>query len=252
MWIDKFRSGKRIIGTMIRMVRHSAVARIAKNSGLDFIMLDMEHGEYSLESVSEVFRVARALDLGSFVRIPELAKGYVSRVMDAGATGVMVPKLDTVEDAEALVRWAKFAPLGDRGLGSIGAQWDFLNITGKVPEFMEKANHETVSIAQIETKRAVECIDEIAALPGIDALLVGPYDLSISLGCPGDVMGKEVDEAVGKIAGATLAAGKVFGVAGSDALIERWLPHGLTLILSCLDINMLALGMEAIHDKYGS
>jgi 2-dehydro-3-deoxyglucarate aldolase/4-hydroxy-2-oxoheptanedioate aldolase len=161
MWIDKLRSGKRIIGTMLRMVRHSAAARIAKNSGLDFIMLDMEHGEYSLESVSDVFRVARALDLGSFVRIPELAKGYVSRAMEAGANGVMVPKLESVEEAEALVRWAKFAPLGDRGLGSTGGHTDFSIIAGKIPEFMEKANRETVSIAQIETKGAVECIDEI-------------------------------------------------------------------------------------------
>ena len=252
MWIDKFRSGNPIIGTMIRMVRHSAVARIANDSGLDFIMLDMEHGEFSLETASEVFRLARALGLGAFVRVPELAKGYVSRVMDAGANGVMVPMIDSVEQARSLVRWTKFAPLGDRGLGSSGGHSDFAGIGGKAPEFMDRTNRETLSIAQIETSNAVECVDEIAALPGIDALLVGPNDLSISLGTPGDVMGEKVDRAIGRIAEAAKKAGKVFGMHGSDALLDRWIPQGLTLVMSALDISMLAAGMAAIRDKYGA
>ena len=251
MWIDKLRAGERIIGTMIRMVRHSGVARIARNNGLDFIMLDMEHGECSMESASEVFRLARALGLGSFVRVPELAKGYVSRVMDVGANGVMVPMVDSVEQARALVRWTKFAPLGDRGLGGAGGHSDFAGIGSKAPEFMDRSNRETISIAQIETAGAVECVDEIATLPGIDALLVGPNDLSISLGVPGDLLGDRVDKAIGRIAAATEKAGKVFGMHGNDDLLNRWIPQGLTLVMSTLDINMVAAGMAEIRDKFG-
>ena len=251
MWRDRLSSGKRIIGTMVRMICRPGIAQIAKNSGLDFIMLDMEHGPFSLETVDSMFQLSRALELGSFVRVPELSKGYVSRIMDCGAEGVMVPMIESVDQAKKLVKWTKFAPLGDRGLGSTGGHTDFHSISGDAPAFMKKSNEETFSIAQIETVAAVEGIDAIAGMEGIDVLLVGPNDLSISLGCPGDVMGDEVSRAIEKIADAAGRHDKIFGLHSGDALLERWIPKGLRLIMSSLDINMLATGMESIHEKYG-
>ena len=91
-------------------------------------MLDLEHGPYNLETVDDVFKVGRALGLGCFVRVPELARGYVSRIMDAGATGVMVPMLESVEEAELLAQWTKYAPLGGRGFGGVGGHTDFVSI----------------------------------------------------------------------------------------------------------------------------
>lgn len=122
MWIDKFRAGERIIGTMIRITNHSAVAWIAKNCGLDFIVLDLEHGELTLESSSDIFRLARAPNLGAFIRVSELSKTWVSRALDAG---VMVPIIDSVERAKRLVTWSKYAPLGGRGLSSNGGPYEF-------------------------------------------------------------------------------------------------------------------------------
>lgn len=251
MWIDKFRKGQRIIGTMIRLTSHSAMAWMAKNAGLDFVMLDLEHGELTLESSSELFRLARALDIGAFIRVSELSKAWVSGALDAGATGVMVPMIDSEDQAKKLVTWSKYAPIGDRGLSSNGGHTNFASIAGKALEFMQKANHDTISIAQIETKGAVESIENIAALPGIDALLVGPNDLANSLGCTGDIMGNTVDTALGKIAKAAQNNGKVFGIHGSDALLARWIPQGLTLVMNNLDINILTSGMREIREKYG-
>ena len=116
---------------------------------------------------------------------------------------------------------------------------------------MERANRETLSIAQIETVGAIESIEGIAAVKGLDALLIGPNDLSISLGCPGDTMGEEVNDAIGKVARAARENNKIFGMHGSDALTQKWIPEGLTLIMSSLDIGMLLASMRAIAEKYG-
>ncbi len=253
MAVQKLREGKRVVGTMVRMVRNPAIAVVAHNAGLDFIMLDLEHGPYTMETVDDVFKVGRTLGLGCFVRVPELAKGHVSRSLDCGATGVMVPMLESVEQAQLLVRWAKYAPLGGRGFGAPGGHTNFVGFTpDSAPAFMAKANVDTITIAQIETAQAIQNIDVIAAVPGIDALLIGPNDLAISLGCAGDLMGDTLDKAIGKVAAAAKKHGKIFGMHAPDPLAERWLPKGLNLVMSNLDINVMTAGLKAISQKYKS
>jgi len=251
MAVQKLREGKRVVGTMVRMIQNPAVAVVAHNAGLDFIMLDLEHGPYTMETVDDVFKVGRALGLGCFVRVPELAKGYVSRALDCGATGVMVPMLESVEQAHLLVRWSKYAPLGGRGFGGAGGHSNFAGVSpDATPAFMAKANVDTLAIAQIETAQAIENIDAIAAVPGIDALLIGPNDLAISMGCAGDLLGDTLDKAIGQVAVAAKKHGKIFGMHSPDPLTERWLPKGLTLVMSNLDTNILAAGLKAICQKY--
>jgi 2-keto-3-deoxy-L-rhamnonate aldolase RhmA len=236
---------------MVRMIQNPAVAVVAHNAGMDFIMLDLEHGPYTMETVGDVFKVGRALGIGCFVRVPELAKGYVSRALDCGATGVMVPMLESVEQAKLLVRWSKFAPLGGRGFGGAGGHSNFIGVTpDATPAFMAKANGDTIAIAQIETAQAIENIDAIAAVPGIDALLIGPNDLAISMGCAGDLLGEILDQAIGKVAAAAQKHGKIFGMHGPDPLTDRWVSKGLTLLMSQLDTNILAAGFKAICQKY--
>jgi 2-keto-3-deoxy-L-rhamnonate aldolase RhmA len=252
MPVRRVREGKKIVGTMLRLVRNPGVVSVAGQAGLDFVMLDMEHGSYSLETIADFCKVARGSGLGCFVRVPELARGYVSRALDCGANGVMVPMVETVEQAQDLAAWAKYAPLGKRGLGGSGGHTDFAGIGAKVKQFMAEANDNTLAIAQIETAGAIEAIEEIAAVAGIDVLLIGPNDLSISLGCPGELTGPEVNEAVGKVARAAAANEKIFGMHAGDALLEKWIPHGLSLIMNLLDINILASGMAAIGKKYSA
>lgn len=251
MTVQKLRNGGKIVGTMVRMIRNSAVASIAARAGLDYIMLDLEHGPYSFETVDDIFKVGRSLGLGCFVRVPDLSKGYVSRIMDAGADGVMVPMVESVEQAKLLAGWSKFAPLGIRGFGGVGGHTDYAVIgADTTASFMERANRETLSIAQIETEQAVRDIDAIAAVPGIDALLIGPNDLAISLGCAGDLMGGVLDTAIGKVADAAQKHGKIFGMHAPDPLLERWIPRGCRLIMSSLDAIILTSGMKSITAKY--
>ena len=251
MTVKKMREGKRVVGTMVRMVRNPAIALIASHAGLDFIMLDLEHGPYNLETVDDIFKVGRSVGLGCFVRVPELARGYVSRIMDAGATGVMVPMVESVEEAKLLTQWTKYAPLGGRGFGGVGGHTDFASIgSDATPSFMAQTNEETIAIAQIETAKAVEDIDAIADVPGIDALLIGPNDLAISLGCAGDLMGAALDKAIGKVAAAAKKHEKIFGLHAPDGLLERWIPRGCTLVMSNLDASILSAGMKAISQRY--
>jgi 2-keto-3-deoxy-L-rhamnonate aldolase RhmA len=220
---------------------------------LDFIMLDLEHGSSSLETLADVAGTGRGAGVEVFVRVPELSKGYVSRALDCGCTGVMVPMVGSAEQAELLAGWCKFAPEGKRGLGSIGAHTNFTAVKGsEAPGFMSATNDQVLAIAQIETAQAIEEIEGIAAVPGVDALLIGPNDLAVSLGHTGDVQNPEVVAAIDKVAQAADDHGKIFGMHGPDALMERYLNRGLRLIMSKLDINMLLAAMREIADKWRS
>ena len=251
MAVKELRAGGRAVGTMIRLVRNPGVAWIARQAGLDFIMLDLEHGSSSLETLSDVAAAGRGAGVEVFVRVPELAKGYVSRALDCGCTGVMVPMVESVEQAELLAGWSKFAPLGGRGLGSIGTHTNYAPVSGEeVPGFMKEANDRVLAIAQIETAAAVEVIEETASVPGIDALLIGPNDLAVSLGHSGDLQNPKVLAAIDRVAEVAERHGKIFGMHGPDSLMERYLPKGLRLIMSKLDINMLLTAMKEIAARW--
>lgn len=252
MELREVKRGKAAVGTMVRLIKDPAISWMIKHSGLDFFMFDMEHGTYSIETISDPLKVARAVGIHGFVRVPELSKALVSRALDAGATGVMVPMLETVEQAQLLVEWAKFAPVGKRGLGTSGAHTNYGGLGGTPQEFMDRTNEGTLTIAQIETELGVENVHAIAALDGIDALLIGPNDLAISLGVTGDLLGATVHEAIQRVADAARDNNKVFGLHAPDALLERWIPNGCNLIMSGLDIGIVSAGLKAIADKYKS
>ena len=249
MWSEDVRNGKPMLGTMIRIVRNPAVARVAAQAGLDFIMVDMEHGSASFDVLADIATVARASGVACLVRVPELRRGAVSRALDCGADGVMVPMIDTVAQAQALAGWAKYPPLGKRGLGSIGGHTDYARVSD-TPAFMQRANAGTLTIAQIESDIAVSNVEKIADVDGIDVLLVGPQDLSISLGCPGNLTHELENNAIAQVAAAARAKGKALGMHAGEALIEQWIPHGLSLIMNSLDVNMLLSGMSTIRKHF--
>ena len=250
MIVAKLRKGERIVGTMVRMIKTPAVALAARDAGLDFIMIDMEHGSYSVETFAGIADVARSVGLGIFVRVPELSKAYVSGVLDAGADGVMVPMLSTARDAEAFVNWSRYAPIGGRGLGTPAGHTNFGGMREDAASFMAGKNEVTLAIAQIETGEAIANIEEIASVAGIDVLLIGPNDLSNSLGVPGDLMSDTLQQAIGKVADAAEKYGKVFAMHSGDALLDKWESRGMLMVMNNLEINILAAGFSAIAEKY--
>lgn len=246
MPMKELREGKVVVGTMVRMVRNPAIVLVAANAGLDFVMFDMEHGAFTFETIADAASLARAKGIECFVRVPELSKGTVSRALDCGVTGIMVPMIRSANDARLLAGWAKYAPIGGRGLGGNGAHTEYFDEGGNSSVFMEEENLKVLTIAQIELSEAIDAIDEIAAVEGIDALLIGPADLSNSLGVSGQFNHPKMDEAIQKVADAAKKHGKIFGFHAGEELTRKWIPAGLTLRMSLMDINLLLKGMSAI------
>ena len=234
-----------IVGSMVRFTASPALANLAAAAGMDFIMVDMEGGPFGMNEAAILFLALRAQNLGAFVRVPELSKSFVSRVLDCGADGVMVPMIETAEQARQFVDWAKYPPLGNRGLSALGGNTGFKKILD-IPAYMEGQNARVLAIAQIESKAAIENVDAIAAVSGVDVLLVGPNDLSVSLGCPGQLSDPAMNAALIVVARAAAINGKVFGLHGGTAMLKKWRPEGLGFCMSSTDIDMMAAGMQAI------
>ncbi len=162
-------------------IGHGEVAEIMARAGFDWLTVDMEHSAITLHQAQELIRVIDLCGVVPLVRVGENSPTLIKRVMDAGAHGVVVPMVNTVQDAEAAVSAVKYPPVGNRGVGLARAQEYGLDFE----KYRKWAEGETIVIVQIEHIDAVEKLEEILAVPGIDAFCVGQYDLSGSLGIPG-------------------------------------------------------------------
>lgn len=233
-------------GTMIKMISDPSIALLARNAGFDMLMMDAEHGCYDWAAISNICLAARLAGVRPFVRVPELSKAHVSRVLDCGALGVMVPMIETAAQAMDLVRWSKFAPVGNRGLSSLGGHTDYEKISDTT-SFLSSSNDEIMAIAQIESIAGVENIEEIAAVDGIDSLLVGPNDLALSLGHPGQLDCPKQDTAIERVVAAADKHGKIFGMHAGAAILKKWVPHGMGVIMSSIDIDMLLGALKSVR-----
>ena len=246
---QKLLSGQKIYGTMLRVVRNPAICLITKNAGFDFVMFDCEHSNYTMETLHDNYLLANSLGLGGFLRASELSKAFISRALDSGATGVMVPMTETVEQAKEIVKWSKYEPIGERGYCSGQAPTNYLMASSHT-DAMKEGNNTVISIAQIETKLAVENAEDIAAIDGIDVLLIGPNDLSISLGIPGDFFNPIQLEAMSHVAAACKKHGKAFGMHAGASLLEKF-ANDLTFVMMQSDGDVLREGFTSIRKTLG-
>jgi 2-dehydro-3-deoxyglucarate aldolase/4-hydroxy-2-oxoheptanedioate aldolase len=171
------------IGTWVTMIRTPSVLTLLRAAGLDFARLDLEHSAFSMETVADMATLARALDFPLVVRPPEGSREWITRLLDAGVWSLHVPQVDTPEQAEAVARCARYAPLGERGMYGFGPHTGYQ--VRPPAEHMALANARVHVTAMLETRGAFDHLDEIAAVPGIDALTIGPTDLAQDLGVLG-------------------------------------------------------------------
>jgi len=231
-------AGECVYGTMIRQARDPGAPSIFAAAGYDFVFIDMEHGNYNMETVADLIRGAKSAGMATIIRVPRLETFFISRVLDAGAEGIMVPMTSTKEQAEEIVRYSKYTPLGQRGFGNQTGQTDYKPL--KTPDFMKEANEHTLIVAQIETREAIENVDSILSVEGIDVGLIGPNDLSISLGVP-DQMGSEIlTKAIDKVVEMAKKKGKATGIhiANIEAL-RKWRSKGMTVLAYSTDIGFM-------------
>jgi 2-keto-3-deoxy-L-rhamnonate aldolase RhmA len=229
-------AGECVYGTMIRQARDPGAPVIYAAAGYDFVFIDMEHGNYSMETVADLIRGAKSAGIAPVIRVPHLETHFISRVLDAGAEGIMVPMTSTREQAVAIVRYSKYTPLGERGFGSQTGQTDYKPL--KAVEFMMEANEHTLLIAQIETQDAIENIDAILSVEGIDVGLIGPNDLSIALGIPDQTNSEPLIKAIDRVVDTAKKKKKATGIhIGNIDAIKKWRSKGMTVLAFSTDIS---------------
>jgi 2-keto-3-deoxy-L-rhamnonate aldolase RhmA len=202
------RAGETLLGCFLSWPT-SGVIELAAIAGFDFVVLDGEHGFFSIESVASAVLAADCAGIAPIVRAPSAVSEQLSRYLDAGAAGTLLPRVESAAVARAAIEALKFAPAGKRGLGGVRAN---RYATFPLAEFVRRANEETLVAVQIERREALDELTEIAAEPGIDVLFVGPNDLSQALGIPGETASPRYESAVRRIAHEASSAGKAAGI----------------------------------------
>jgi len=197
--------GKR--GILIKMARHPAMYILAKENNVDYLMFDLEHTEYDLTQIHDLALFGNSIGVETYCRVPETGRHFISRFLDCGVRGIMLPSVEDVETVKEMVRYGKYAPIGQRGF-STGAHNFYVSVNGHHREIMDTANKQNKLIVQIETRKGVEMLDELFSIPGIDAYCIGPNDLSISYNKPGKFDDPEIVDAIARIH----AAGKKYNL----------------------------------------
>src|SRR5579863_9125520 len=189
--------GKVQLGCGFGQLRSQDVARILADAGFQWAFIDTEHGGFDLETVQDICRISVLVGLSPILRVAELQYSLVTRALDVGAQGIIFPRVESPELLAKAISWIKFPPLGVRGFGLTGLQVDHEKVT--IPQIIEHLNAQTMVVLQIETRRALEARNELLAVPGVDVVMVGPADLSVSLGVAGEFQHPTMIEAMEKI-----------------------------------------------------
>jgi 2-dehydro-3-deoxyglucarate aldolase/4-hydroxy-2-oxoheptanedioate aldolase len=236
--------GKPVFGTMLQESRSSAVPELMAAAGCDFIFIDMEHGAFNMETVADLIKVTRLTGMTPLVRVPDDQYHLVARVLDAGAQGIMVPRVEHREQVEKVVQWARFPPDGCRGCSVLKGHSDYQ--PQRLQEFTQHVNRENMVIVQIERRRAVEHIDDLLSVAGIDGAIVGPNDLALSLGIDNDLSHPLMIESLEKVVRACERHGVPSGMhVGNLEALTHWMAKGMRFIVYSTDLNFLLKGAQA-------
>ena len=234
--------GKLALGMGLRLARSVDIATIAKTCGYEWLFIDMEHSSMDLDTAAQLSMACLPLNITPIVRVPGKEHHHASRILDAGAQGIVVPHVDTVEEAERAVAYCKYPPIGHRS--AMGALPHFGYRSVPVGEATAAANQETLVVVMVETPKAIENVEAIAAVPGIDSVLIGTNDLCMELGIPGQFGDARVEDAYRKVVAACRKNNIHPGMGGvyEPKLLEKYIGYGMRLILSGGDMSFLIAG----------
>jgi len=226
---EALKAGKVQFGAGFWQLRSPEVARIYAAAGFHWTFIDTEHGGFDLETVQDICRVANQTSLCPLVRVADLQYPLVSRALDCGAQGIVFPRVESPEILAQAISWIKFPPVGVRGYGltTMHANYEPLGFA----EILEQTNRNTMVVMQVETQLAVDRRDELLSVPGIDAVLIGPADLSISLGVPGEFEHPKVVAAMEAVRDTCIAKGVAPGThTRSMKLAKFWRDKGMQFL----------------------
>ncbi len=229
-----------VASMIVRLVEAPAIATLAAHCGFDTLYVDLEHSPLSLQTTSAICTAALTAGITPFVRVPAVGPEFVSRALDGGALGIIAPHIESAAAAKAVVDLCRYPPLGKRSPGGPLPHFGYRN--PKASEAFGALNEATTVVVMIESGAAVERLDEIAAVPGVDILLIGSNDLSSDLGIPDDLGHPRVREAIEKTVAACRRHGKHAGIGGLGSrpdLVSEAVAKGVRYVSIGADLTFL-------------
>lgn len=223
-------------------------AELCATADFDWLLIDGEHGPNDLRSTLAILQAVAAYPAQPVVRVPHGEPAWIKQILEIGATTLLVPMVESAEQAQALVRAVRYPPQGLRGVGSglaRSSRW------GARPAYLHEANAATCLLVQVETASALRQAAAIAAVDGVDGVFIGPSDLSASMGLLGQPDHPEVRAAITQAVQTVRAAGKAVGILATDpALAQHWLDQGATFVAVGVDATLLARATRELARRF--
>ena len=242
------KAGRSVLGTCVTDHTSPEMVTIFKAAGLDFFFIDTEHSVPSYRDIQTMVRAGRGANLIPLVRVTQSEYFLIARLLDVGAMGIIAPRIQSVEEARRVVDAMKFTPEGSRGYGLRGIINDY-QYSGARAE-MDSANRETMVVLQVESRECLESIDDIAAVPGVDAFMIGPFDLTISLGIPGQFEEPVFWKAIDRVVEAADKAGVAPGIHMANAkVLKKAAERGMRFLVCGSDASVLLAGYKSIAQE---
>jgi 2-keto-3-deoxy-L-rhamnonate aldolase RhmA len=234
-------------GTMLRILDSPHAVPLCATAGWDFVVLDTEHQQHDYEGLAALCLAAKYEELAFLVRVPDKLYHLMARPLDLGAEGLVIPRVETPEEVRYILQSSRYAPLGRRGASISSIATRFRDCGAA--EFLDWSNRESLIVIQIESQEAVDRVDELVSIEGVDAALIGPFDLSQSLGIPGELDHPRLAEAYERVIAACARHGVAPGAhLQSIESVHRWREAGMRLFLYRYDIQLfLDVSCEALQ-----
>lgn len=234
-------SGEAVIGTFAA-IAHPVAIEVTAASGVDFVCIDWEHSQIGRERIEDLIRASDVHRVPAVVRVPGHAPEAIAAVLDAGAAGVLVPRVSTAAQAAAAVQAMRYPPVGSRGVGpGRAAAYGY-----RIPDYLAEANDRLLLAIQVETAEGLANIDGIAAVEGVDLIFIGPGDLSVSIDAMGPAHADRLDAAIETIAASARKGGRSVGIFRPSADdIGRWMRSGISLYILASDTMFLGASLAA-------
>lgn len=240
-WIDRGRLKTRVLAGTFLNLGSATVVEIAADAGFDWVLIDLEHGSGTLTDLRAQLMATRGSSAAPIVRIPSVDADLVKFVMDSGAAGVMFPYVPNAAEAARAVSTMKYPPFGVRGVAQIIRATDYGR---NWKSYLSEANEHSLAVIQIETPEAADQADEMAAVPGVDVLFVGPMDLSVNLGHPGDFSPPGFIQHLRNVISACEKHGKTAGILSRPELVEQHRALGFRFMALGSDAGAVVQGMQ--------
>ena len=249
---EKICNNELCLGVGLRQSRTIDIGKIMATSGYDWLFIDMEHNSMDIDIASQISVAAQDAGITPIVRVPDFAHHHATRVLDCGAMGVVFPHVENADIAKKLVSYCLYPPKGHRSMTGVLPQLDFKQ--QPIADVASTINKNMLIVIMLESPEAIDNVDSIAAIDGVDVLLIGTNDLCMEMGIPGDYSNPKVKDAYNKVIGACKKYGKTPGMGGvyNEELMSEYIKMGMKFILSGSDLSFMMQSASQRSNKLRS